>query len=210
MLHVETVSASTLELLKSICSIEQLQDFGLVGGTNLALRYGHRISVDLDFFTNVSFEPNDIVRLVEKKFRHYELVFQRNQTLVFEIEQVRVDFVLYPFPWINPFDKTEAIRLVSIADIIPMKLQGMENRKSKKDFWDLACLLDHYSLQYMMETMKKKFPFVDIGFLIHALTHFEDAELQPDPLALNNWDWEYVKDRLQNAAVGFTKTFLKR
>lgn len=90
-----------------------------------------------------------------------------------------------------------------------MKLQALESRKSKKDFWDIACLLDHYTLRDMLEIMKAKFPFIDPGFLIHALTHFDDAELQPDPVALNNWSWVYVKSKLQNAAINYTESFLK-
>ena len=88
MLRTETIEASTLGLLRILCGMPELHAFGLVGGTNLALRFGHRISVDLDFFNREAFEPNDI---------RCELLFQRNQTLIFNIENVRVDFVLYPF-----------------------------------------------------------------------------------------------------------------
>ena len=51
MLHKETIDTATLELLKRLMGDERLQDFVLVGGTSLALQMGHRISVDLDLFT---------------------------------------------------------------------------------------------------------------------------------------------------------------
>lgn len=51
MLHKETVAESTLELLKQLMALAELSSFSLVGGTNLALRLGHRISVDIDLFT---------------------------------------------------------------------------------------------------------------------------------------------------------------
>lgn len=51
MLFYETVCPKTLQLLKDIQSIETLKDAPLVGGTALALQIGHRISVDLDFFS---------------------------------------------------------------------------------------------------------------------------------------------------------------
>ncbi len=209
MLHFETVEPHTLGLLKRICQIPELDSFGLVGGTNLALRYGHRISVDLDFFTREKFIPEQVVSVVSKHFRHFELIFQKNQTLIFDIEQVRVDFVWYPFDWLFPFDRLDAIRMANVEDLIPMKIQGLENRKSKKDFWDIACLLDHFSLYEMMEIMKKKFPFVDIGYLIHSFTWFEDAELQPDPVSLNGVTWEEVKEKVSSGAIDFTKNFLK-
>ena len=48
MLHKETVSPSTLELLTTLMKDSRLKHFVLVGGTSLSLQLGHRISVDLD------------------------------------------------------------------------------------------------------------------------------------------------------------------
>jgi len=36
--------------------IPELKGFSLVGGTALSLLYGHRISIDLDLFSNAGFE----------------------------------------------------------------------------------------------------------------------------------------------------------
>jgi len=38
-----------------------LKDFYLVGGTALALRFGHRISDDLDIFSHLPFEHENIL-----------------------------------------------------------------------------------------------------------------------------------------------------
>src|SRR6266545_1992122 len=108
MLHQNAVTASSLGVLKRISAFNELQSFGLGGGTNLALRIGHRLSVDLDFFTNQPFETS--------------LLFEKNQTILFNIDDIKVDFVLYPFRWLYPFDIFNEIRLLSVPDIIPMKL----------------------------------------------------------------------------------------
>lgn len=50
MLQQDAVEPATLELLKRICSAVPFDNFALGGGTNLALRLGHRLSVDLNFF----------------------------------------------------------------------------------------------------------------------------------------------------------------
>jgi predicted nucleotidyltransferase component of viral defense system len=209
MLQTKAVATTTLGLLRRINGIEGFEHFCLVGGTNLALRYGHRISVDLDFFSKEKFEGNHLVSAIEKNFRHFELLFQKNQTLIFDIEGIRVDFVRYPFNWLNPFEDIEGIRFAQVEDIIPMKIQGIDNRKSKKDFWDIACLLDHFTMEEMFRIMHKKFPFIDPGHLIHSFTHFEEAELQPDPVALNDLTWEMIKERVTYAALDFSRSFLK-
>lgn len=50
MLHLQTILPDTLELLKRLSAQPEMQGMRLVGGTALALQYGHRQSVDLDFF----------------------------------------------------------------------------------------------------------------------------------------------------------------
>src|SRR5450432_2635666 len=149
MLHKNAVEPATLELLEQICLQPHFAAFALGGGTNIALRKGHRLSVDLDFFTNKEYNTAAIYKIITAKFKGAELLFEQNQTMMFLINGVKVDFVLYPFDWLNPFDETETSRLISLEDIIPMKLQAVSNRFSKKDFWDVELLLREFSLTKM-------------------------------------------------------------
>lgn len=48
MLFTETVEPNTLGVLKELMKLPVLESFALVGGTNLSLKLGHRLSVDLD------------------------------------------------------------------------------------------------------------------------------------------------------------------
>jgi len=56
MLHTEAVEPGALSLLKELMTVPALRAFSLVGGTALALRYGHRNSVDLDLFYHEKFD----------------------------------------------------------------------------------------------------------------------------------------------------------
>jgi hypothetical protein len=67
MLQTQTVEPGTLSLLKELFSLPILKNFGLVGGTALSLKFGHRLSVDLDLFSSEKFE-ND---LVLKELQHH-------------------------------------------------------------------------------------------------------------------------------------------
>ncbi|MBQ4206540.1 MAG: hypothetical protein II662_07780 [Bacteroidales bacterium] len=49
MLHYETIHPATLELLKNLSSRKEFRGMRLVGGTSLALQYGHRKSVDFGY-----------------------------------------------------------------------------------------------------------------------------------------------------------------
>jgi hypothetical protein len=53
---------------------------------------------------------------------------------MFNINEIKIDFILYPFKWPQRFEWIDKSRLRSVIDIIPMKLQAVSNRFSKKDF----------------------------------------------------------------------------
>lgn len=208
MLQQNAVEPATLELLKRICGLPQFANFALGGGTNIALRLGHRVSVDLDFFTNTPYQNSAVFQTISKEFPSAELLFEQNQTMMFIIGDVKVDFVLYPFKWLLPFETTEGARLISIEDIIPMKLQALSNRFSKKDFWDIAFLLDRFTLAQMLEIFKSKFPTIDVGYIIHSLTNFDDANLEPSPVQLLPKTWEEIKLELQHVVIDYTQSLL--
>jgi predicted nucleotidyltransferase component of viral defense system len=203
MLQTKAVPEAALALLEKICSLSKLEKFALVGGTNLALRYGHRVSVDLDFFTTEPYHREEIQAIISKHFPSAELLFEQNQTMLFFIHEIRVDFVLYPFPWKFPIETINNFRLAAIEDIIPMKLQAIENRKSKKDFWDIDLLITQYGLPEMLRIFHAKFPNIDPGYLIHNLVDFENAELQMDPDTIVEKSWEEIKANIVREVNAF-------
>jgi len=136
MLQQNAVEPATLKLLKSICTCSTFENFALGDGTNLALRLDHRLSVDLYFFTNTRYQNSIIFQAITAIFPAAELLFEQNQTMMFTINNIKVDFILYPFKWLLPFETSEGARLIALPGIIPMKLQALSNRFSKKDFWD--------------------------------------------------------------------------
>ena len=208
MLQQNAVEPTTLELLKKICLLPSCAAFGLGGGTNLALRLGHRFSIDLDFFTNAGFNNALLFNAITSEFPKAELLFEQNQTMMFSINDIKVDFVLYPFEWLQPFEIIDATRLISIRDIIPMKLQAISNRFSKKDFWDIAFLLDSFKLEQMIEIFKTKFPQIDTGFIIHSLAAFDEAQHEQDPVCLIPKSWEEIQIILEKAVINYTNQFL--
>lgn len=97
MLYFETVESSTLELLKGLQGLDSLINTRLVGGTALALQYGHRISVDLDLFAhNLVADFITIVTEIKSKGYKIEIRKQSPGILIAMIENVKVDIVNYP------------------------------------------------------------------------------------------------------------------
>ncbi|QMW03806.1 nucleotidyl transferase AbiEii/AbiGii toxin family protein [Spirosoma foliorum] len=171
-----------------------LKSFALAGGTNLALHFGHRLSVDLDLFTDQSFSEQDVFKELLVDFPTTIKTDEAKNTLSLFIEGIKVDLLAHRYPLLSSFTQEAGVRFWSIEDIIAMKLGAVSGRGAKKDFWDIAKLLDHYSLSQMLQFFAAKYANSDPGYVVRSLTYFEDAELQIDPIALNGITWPEVKD----------------
>ena len=201
MLHAETVLDSTLDLLKDLQSIPELGDLRLVGGTALALQIGHRTSVDLDLFG--SFDDSLSFKQIISDRGHRVEGDIEGVVQSLKIDGVKVDLVNYKYPWIAPSLECQGMRLASIDDIMPMKLSAAVNRGRKKDFIDIAVLLEHWTLAEMFERYQRKFSVSEVGNALRGLTYFDDAEDDPEPKMFVDLSWNKVKDRIRNAVRDF-------
>ena len=203
MLYTNTVSPETLDLLKRLMEFPKLSKFALVGGTNLSLQLGHRISIDLDIFSNEDFLSNDIVPEIINAFPSFDLIRSTEKSFSGFIEKVKVDIILHQYQYIEPIIEINGIRLLSIPDIIAMKLGALSQRGAKKDFWDIAELLNHYTIAEMLSFFAKKYKNHDYGYVVHSLYYFDDAENDTDPVDLKEITWQDVKTKIKQSADEF-------
>ena len=56
ILHYGTVTAHLKDTLHLLMEEELFSPFVLVGGTNLSLRFGHRLSADIDLFSDALYD----------------------------------------------------------------------------------------------------------------------------------------------------------
>ncbi|MGP8247574.1 MAG: nucleotidyl transferase AbiEii/AbiGii toxin family protein [Bryobacteraceae bacterium] len=63
--HPETITTGTAATLRALRDRFLIGDAYLAGGTALALRFGHRLSVDLDFFTRELFDEDRLLTRVQ-------------------------------------------------------------------------------------------------------------------------------------------------
>jgi hypothetical protein len=68
MFSKEAIGSRTLELLKELQFASVLKDFHLAGGTSLAMKIGHRLSIDLDLFTQNDFHSKLLLEYLEESF----------------------------------------------------------------------------------------------------------------------------------------------
>jgi predicted nucleotidyltransferase component of viral defense system len=188
--------------------LPSLLPFSLVGGTALALRYGHRSSIDLDLFYHEKFDHNEIIEELETTFgNNFEYKQQNTQFGIFcFIENVKVDIVHFPHIPIAPIETVGQIRMYNSADIAAMKIQAILGRGKKKDFWDLFELFKHFTLQQIIDWHKQKYPSQMLAISIpHAITYFVDAEESETPVSFKNQTWEVVKKGISKVVSDYLR-----
>jgi predicted nucleotidyltransferase component of viral defense system len=200
MLYRSTVSKSTLKLLESLQSIEDLSGLRLVGGTALALQIGHRISVDLDLFGEVEFDSQ-----VFNSFSEVHLIKKSQNINIFEINGVKVDIVNYRYTWLEEELQIENIRLAGLKDIAAMKIAAVTGRGSKKDFIDLYFLLKKFSFQEIISFYEEKYDDASIYLALKSLLYFEDADKEPPLNMLIEIPWEEVKKAITKQVKIYSK-----
>lgn len=208
MLQTQTVEPRTLELLRMLQREPLMSSFNLVGGTALALRIGHRKSIDLDFFTKEEF---DIVELREMLVEKYAMTvsFERGQTLKGFIDGVMIDCIRFNYPHIKEPDIIDGVRLESIPDIIAMKLDAVSHNGTRiKDFIDIATLSSLYSFNDMLQFYLAKYPNSNVLMPVKSLVYFDDINFGESVVMTNGpLDWGEIAKRLVEMTEHPTKIF---
>lgn len=167
----------------------------LAGGVAVALRCGHRSSVDLDLFT-----PEDPIETSLPALERLEgvtITLRKPRTLYLEIEGVPVSLLAYDYPHLAPPERIEGlpVPLASVPDLVTMKLSAIADRGARRDFWDLHELfeLDAISLEAALELQSRRYPRYDIGHVVRALVYFADGETSPLLEGLSEERWDAIK-----------------
>lgn len=201
MLHLKTIHKDTYDLLKCLSERSELRSFALAGGTALALLLGHRISVDLDFFTNGQFSGAELLENLGKDFDTENCSTSVNSlslSINHQRSSVKVDFIRHNYRLLSPIIVAEGIRLFSPKDIAAMKLNAIANRGAKKDFYDVFALLAKFSLRELIAFFAEKYQRQNSFTVIKSLAYFEDADLDPTPISLMDFTWEEIKAAIRD------------
>lgn len=193
-MFINTLPGNTGEVLNKLRGSNFINNFYLTGGTALSLQIGHRESQDLDFFSQNDFQPENIQKELETLGRLESLEISQG-TLNCFLDQVKLQFLHYPYSILETHVNWEGIQVSSTVDIACTKLITISVRGSKKDFIDMYFLLNEYYLSDLFEKLKSKYPKIDYNetHILKSLVYFVDADEQPMPRMHKEVSWEEVK-----------------
>ncbi len=203
-LHEEVLSSQTARVFECLGGSPSLKGLYLAGGTGLALQLGHRVSADLDLFTERPWSWEGLSPGLSVCGR---LIVDRQEpgTFVGAVSGVRVSVFHYPYVLLEePVETRFQIPVARLRDIGCMKLVAVAQRGSKKDFIDIYHLgRAGMTVRELMTALNQKMPGVEHNpiHILRSLAYFEDAEAEPDPEMLVGYEWGIVREYCLNQAM---------
>ena len=192
--HSEAIAAEAKAALVALRNASLLVSFYLAGGTGLALRFGHRLSRDLDFFAG---QPFDGERLLQgmRGLPGFSLTATAPQTLHATVNETKVSFLGYPYPVLFPSSPYREVAVADPRDIACMKISAIASRGARRDFVDLYVAAQRFGLADLLRLFDRKYAQTRLSKLhiLKSLTFFEGAEKEPIPHLLVPLDWDEVK-----------------
>lgn len=193
-LHVNILPKEQKKLFDFLSSQQWLSKFYLAGGTSLALRIGHRESVDFDFFTLDDFDTKQLIDILSGLGK-FELLIEDKNTLYAMLNEVKISFFKYKYPLLKPVFKHRYFQIADVFDVGLMKLEAISGRGAKKDFIDLFFILKQFSLLELLLNYEDKYGVAinNHYHLMKSLLYFEDADKERTPVMFQKVKWEEVK-----------------
>jgi predicted nucleotidyltransferase component of viral defense system len=212
MLYWNTVNSLLKDSLLTLIAAEELKDFRLVGGTALSLYLGHRISIDIDLFTDKSYGSVDfdaIEAFLKKSFKYVDGEFGGNSGMGKSYlvgtdpdNVIKLDLYYSMDPFFQNAIEKDGVRMATVEEIIAMKVDVVQRGGRKKDFWDLHELLNQYTIAAMIDLHKLRFEWTHDELLIrNNFTDFSQADLDLDPICLINKEWIFIKEDIEAAVA---------
>lgn len=211
-LYTEVVTPQLLSILKTLMVSRAFDDFRLVGGTALSLYRGHRISVDIDLFTDALYGSIDFEAIDNFLRITYPYVDTSNYSTVGmgkpyyiggdKNDCIKLD-LCYTDNFIQDIQWIDGIRLATLEEIIAMKIDVISRGGRKKDFWDIHELMYDYSIKEMLALHEKRYPYThDQGVIKANFSSFTSADGDFDPICLRHKHWEIIKLDMIDFAKG--------
>lgn len=140
-MHKEILTKQQVELLPLVELFSK--EFGLVGGTAVALQLGHRRSVDFDLFSFKEFNNLELKKKVSRAYKIDEIFVNKKEEFTFLVFGVKITFFHYPFE-LQYTERFRKIRMPDLLTLAAMKAYALGQRAKWKDYVDLYFIMQKY------------------------------------------------------------------
>lgn len=207
MLHYQSLDSSTFNVLHELMANPTLKEAGFVlcGGTALTLQLGHRMSTDIDLFSPLNVTAPKMKSFMEKTFGdRLDITSMGDLGIRGFLDGVKLDMIKFPYPMKHSPLEVNGLRVLSLDDASAMKLHATANRGARRDYVDVAELLQKMPFEKMLSNYQNQFnPSPQaLEHTRRAITFFDDAERTTAAIAmLNGRKWETTKQIIRQSVA---------
>lgn len=178
-----------------------VENFYLTGGTTLSACYlNHRLSEDIDLFSQKPFVAQKVIALmtnVSKKLNAKSELTRMEDLLRYDLalsqDKLKIDFSWYDFRPLESPNKLGLLAVDSFADIAVNKLLSISQRTVSKDFVDLYFILRKWTVWDLRHGVEHKFKLeLEPLYLSSLFTNV--TELSDLPIMKKNLTLEELKN----------------
>ncbi len=156
MHHKEIFTNEQNKLLPLVAEFSK--DFGLVGGTAIALHLGHRRSIDFDLFSEKEFGNQSLLNKIVAFGAPDQIIVNKLDELTLVIKGVKMTFFHYPYKIIYSENFGYRIKMPDLLTLSAMKAFALGQRAKWKDYVDLYFIIkDYFSISRISEKSREIF-----------------------------------------------------
>lgn len=148
-IHQKILTEKQTELLPFLKSVSN--EFGLVGGTAVALQLGHRESIDFDLFKKGNFDALKLKRIINKFFPIEFVRVDNPDEYTLRVNEVQITFFNYPFDISYDVKFDNIISIPNLVTLAAMKAYALGKRAKWKDYVDIYFILKQYAFSEIIK-----------------------------------------------------------
>ena len=205
-MHPECVEEKARILMSRVGPTLGMHGGVLAGGTGLALHLGHRISGDLEFYTQQVFRPSGILEELRGFAGVVEAVTMGDDTMVMQADGVRLLLTQTPARFTESTTKLNGCDVAGVVDIAAMKLLAVSQGGTRSGFVDLYAVLQTVPFRKVARNALDRYGVTSLDPLIigRGLVWFEQADTQEDPVYIGTAvTWDHIKDFFRSSLRQF-------
>lgn len=155
-MHKEILTKEQNKLLSLVGEFSK--DFGLVGGTAIALHLGHRRSIDFDLFSKKKFGNQSLFNKILRRVKTSEIIVDKLDELTLTLNGVKFTFFRYPYEIAYSQDFDGIVKIPDLITLGAMKAFALGQRAKWKDYVDLYFIIkDYFSIDEISKKGKQLF-----------------------------------------------------
>ena len=205
-MHPECVEEKARVLMSRLGPTLGMHGGVLAGGTGLALHLGHRISSDLEFFTQQAFRPSDILEELRALAGVVESVTMEGDGMIVQADGARLTLMQTPAHFEEPTTRMNGCDVAGAVDIAAMKLLAVSQGGTRSDFVDLYTVLQIIPFRKVAHNALERYGVTALEPLVvgKGLVWFEHADVQEDPVYVGTpVTWNHIRDFFRSSLRQF-------